>query len=320
MPSEPATDRMKPPYPVAQTVPPPPPKTSPTTSSPTSSPVEKKQPLPETRRKLSKTVTNIDPWRPDASEAAEINKLIAASKDRTASAVLRERRKSISKELEPKPSGVPSPTGQVLPSPKGDAISSAVAASPMVAPGPLAAKVPAAGNKAMARWKNAGVAVAVAAKSSESERADDDDTDSTQAKLYRLLSQNISSQNLSGAAARGARAAAEGRVKAASKAVGGRFLSADEWEAMRFEMAELRLKNKRLTQDIAALRHQALSAKESADRDASSADAPQAFNLWKAVGFSGSPSGRASGRVSSSASFSPSLVRRPPAPVAVACT
>ena len=109
---------------------------------------------------------------------------------------------------------------------------------------------PAAGMSALARWKNASVALVAAAATSDD---DDEEGESNQAKLYKLFSQTTA-QTLTGAAARGAQAAAISRVKAASKAVGGKFLSEDEWQAMKSEMALLRETNKRLRENQDRLR------------------------------------------------------------------
>lgn len=53
------------------------------------------------------------------------------------------------------------------------------------------------------------------------------------------------------AAARGARAADLARVKKAATEIGGKFLTIDEWEAMQAEMKMLRVKNARLTEQLA---------------------------------------------------------------------
>jgi len=68
-------------------------------------------------------------------------------------------------------------------------------------------------------------------------------------QLARLL-QPISNPHLTGAAARGAQAAALSRVKAATAAVGGVFLTADEWDRTRSELAQLRFQNDRLTKAL----------------------------------------------------------------------
>jgi len=87
------------------------------------------------------------------------------------------------------------------------------------------------------------VSVALSAVAADDD--DEDDGESNQAKLYKLLSQTTE-QHLTGAAARGAQAAAQSRVRAASSAVGGKFLTEGEWQAMKSEMTVLREANKRM--------------------------------------------------------------------------
>lgn len=72
----------------------------------------------------------------------------------------------------------------------------------------------------------------------------------------RRISHEDSTQNLSGAAARGAKAAAVGQLKRECVAAGGRFLVDDEWKAMCFETSQLRAQNKRLDATVSELREQ----------------------------------------------------------------
>jgi len=67
-----------------------------------------------------------------------------------------------------------------------------------------------------------------------------------------LLATKTSEQNLSGAAARGAKQAALGRVREAAAAVGGVFLTTEQREALRDENNGLRVTNKRLEEQLAA--------------------------------------------------------------------
>lgn len=61
-------------------------------------------------------------------------------------------------------------------------------------------------------------------------------------------------ENLTGAAARGAKAAALGRVKAAADASGGIFLTKEQYDAMRKEIMQLKVTNKRLEDEVVELR------------------------------------------------------------------
>jgi hypothetical protein len=75
----------------------------------------------------------------------------------------------------------------------------------------------------------------------------------------KLFDPSNVSTKLTGAAARGARAAAFKRVKEAATEVGGMFLTNEEWSAMRAEMTRLKIENKRLATNLAEAREQAVA-------------------------------------------------------------
>jgi len=227
----------------------------------------------------------VDPWLPSQDEADEINKLIAASAMAKNGSALRERRKTKSKELQELESDLPATNSSSAKvqsvgksssspkqtsarrkdssgkrSPKSEANSTSPKASLKSPNGKLDAAAVGltidepTGNLSFAksRWKNAALAVAVAKEPDEKASSQ-----SAQAAVYRMLSQQEgSTQNLSGAAARGAKAAAVGQIKMACTAAGGRFLSEDEWKAMRFETSQLRAQNKRLDAMVSEQRKQ----------------------------------------------------------------
>ena len=178
---------------------------------------------------------------PNAIETNEINKLIAASK--TNPSAMKERRRTVSDAL-PHPNA----DDRKRPAPMAKQKAASPTATPKSSPRAPKKNVPAAksaelkkGSVALSRWKNASVALSAVAADDDEE----DDGESNQAKLYKLLSQTTE-QHLTGAAARGAQAAAHSRVRAASLAVGGKFLTEGEWHLMKSEVAILREANKRI--------------------------------------------------------------------------
>lgn len=196
------------------------------------------------------TSTVVWSWQPQPSETAEINKLIAESMGRPVGPALRERRKSKEKMVNPdagspkKAEAFPVEASEVPP--KEDV--SIPTKEEILGQPPK----PVPPSPAAMRWKNAGLAV----MSTQGAEEDAGDGESSQAKLYKLLNLQTQTKTLTGAAARGARAAAFGRIKAASAAVGGKFLSGDEYEAMKYEMRCLREQNKRLEQHASELRQE----------------------------------------------------------------
>jgi len=251
-------------------------------------------------------VKSLKPFAPTADEHAMINRLINESKQRPAQEVHRARRKSKELGdvaiPSPPPSAPPYPAaekgladqeddviardpnaralikagiareevlqsvqGSLRPPAASKASATVVAGSPIVR---SAERSPASsGRMALRRWKNAGIAVTVAPNAVPKVALDEvGDEENTQAKLYKLLSSGIGTENLSGAAARGARAAALSRIKAASSSVGGRFFSEEEWKAHKYEMNELRERNKRLEKKAAELQHQIREMEQAANR------------------------------------------------------
>ena len=99
----------------------------------------------------------------------------------------------------------------------------------------------------------------------------------------------------------GARAAELARVKKAAAAIGGKFLTIDEWEAMQAELKMLRVKNARLTAQLTG------KASEPAAEGEAPLRKPLSY-LTKAIGNSlsavGSPLGqRASSLYNSAVPF-----------------
>lgn len=224
----------------------------------------------------------LDPWLKEAAnEAEEINKLIGAHRQN--SRALKERRRTKSKEIdedelpgspELSPSKTPSSSRRSSPprsfrnmTPSASPPKLSEPTSPNKSPTKLEAALSAVGLTAdepteersfsKQRWENAAVVVSapVAADIVDESRAQ-----AAAAAVYNLLSKDPDSQRgtqkLSGAAARGARSIAISQVREACVAVGGRFLSTDEWSAIKFETSQLRMQNKRLDSEMTELRKQ----------------------------------------------------------------
>ena len=105
-------------------------------------------------------------------------------------------------------------------------------------------------------WKDSIMAVKVAnimhdAEDEESPSAIDVSHMSHMSSCVSTAEQlRTNSQMLTGAAARGAKAASLARVKAAASTVGGVFLTSQQWEAMRCENTRLKVSNKRLEKEV----------------------------------------------------------------------
>lgn len=211
-------------------------------------------------RRASASINRI---KPQADEIGEINRLIAASKNTSAREVLNDRRRTKSTEIAsgelPEASTSPKSVMPAVPE-----VSTHKQDKPAFPPG-LPPKPPTstdvANGMAKMRWLNA-----ISAHAGTRKTSDDVADDSDPANLYQLL-KSQSQQHLSGAAARGARAAALSRVKQATSAVGGKFLSAEEWQVMRAELGNLRVQNKRLEKEVASLRAAAARTEQAHEDD-----------------------------------------------------
>ena len=179
--------------------------------------------------------TDTATMRSTSKEVDEINALIVASKASSAGAILRERR--MSKDKVDATTNADESQRDVAETKRPEMVDAAKAPKGSAKEAVTVAKQ---------RWRSA--AAQVVAQHSPSYNGDEGESLETQ--LNRLLG-GATQANLTGAAGRGARAAALSRVKAASAAVGGVFLSQEAWEAMRAEMTSLRSQNKRLLDERA---------------------------------------------------------------------
>jgi len=216
---------------------------------------------------------------------ADVDAINSLIKDRDPGK-LRERRMSNSKDklgISSTPAAAPTPVPTAVPTP-------APTAAPELAITPVA-RTPAATTNpnAKQRWMDAGLAVNVQNKlDSILTEGAQSPTDVMQEipSPERAAQLKASTDNLTGAAARGAKAAALGKVKEAASSVGGIFLTTEQWESMRAEIATLKVSQKRLETQLADARRELRAKGE--EKETPSASPP--------VGGASPPVGSASGR------------------------
>lgn len=217
--------------------------------------------LPESRgsdkvpRRLQTVVDLSDTEAKSITERNEINQLLQQVKSgSTPSQVLRQRRKS--KEMQPTGDGPP--VSEALTSPTATPSSTPdVGKDSRQLPEEPEGEAKQGPSLARLRWKDAAFALAVETK----QRKDEDDEASRlfevgdrareayneQAQL-RSIAQN---STLKGAAARGARAAALARLRQQATQLGGVFLTHEQHAAMKQQLRELAVANKRLKEEVA---------------------------------------------------------------------
>jgi len=187
------------------------------------------------RRKSKDTIVK-EVAVPDTTEKDEINGLLQQASHEGKDA-FRQRRKTKSGELGVPAEGTPAYPVEHTPPPPPPPPSAAKAAD---------AKKTSQLNQ---NWKDASAAMIV---KTDMDYSIDSETSSVPSAFD--IQKLKGTAALTGAAARGARAAALKRVQTASEAVGGVFLTKEVYEAMRQELKTLRIQNKRLQEDLTQAR------------------------------------------------------------------
>jgi len=197
------------------------------------------------RRKSKDTIVK-EVAVPDTTEKDEINGLLQQASHEGKDA-FRQRRKTKSGELGVPAEGTPAYPVEHTPPPPPPPPSAAKAQ----AQAPSAAKAADAkkSSQLKQKWKDAAAAMMV-----NTDMDDSIDSETSSVPSAFDIQKLKGTAALTGAAARGARAAALKRVQTASEAVGGVFLTKEVYEAMRQELKTLRIQNKRLQEDLTQAR------------------------------------------------------------------